>query len=76
VKKEKYLELYDRFKMWGYLWHINVSFIPAKDLGCNRPYIAGKRDSCWIKVHVGERINVCDKNQCESLVGMSLLPIS
>jgi hypothetical protein len=54
---------------------INAMFRPAKTIECNPPYIAGKRDSCWIKTRKDDPINYFNKEECEHRVGMSLLPL-
>ena len=48
-----------------------ANFVPAITIECNPPYIAGKVDSAWITAGA----NVYDKERCESLVGMVLLPL-
>jgi hypothetical protein len=49
-----------------------VSFVPAKDLLCEPPYLAGKLDGCWANV---KGVNPRNKTQCEKAVGMELLPL-
>lgn len=49
-----------------------VSFIPAKDILCDPPYLAGKLDSCWANV---KGVKATNKLACERAVGMTLLPL-
>jgi hypothetical protein len=62
-----------------YIVTVKVSFIPKETIGCNPPYLAAVRDSCWIKYRVdrngSHKPNPSIKSECERALGMTLLPI-
>ena len=52
-----------------------INFVPAITIDCKPPYIAGKADSKWLKYPKGYKPNKYNKLECETRLGMSLLPI-
>lgn len=79
MERKKYIEsstnyfkskdLQDKYTITNRL----VLFIPAITIDCYPPYIAGEKDRKWIKYR--GKLDVYDKELCEKLIGMSLLPI-
>jgi hypothetical protein len=51
----------------------HVSFVPAKNLECQPPYIKGVLDSCWVKYPKGERPTT--KEGWQNIIHMELLPL-
>ena len=68
-KKQKYILKYDGNVVGN---KMIVDFIPAETINCHPPYIAGKRNTCWVRYRNVDEYN---KQQCEEAVGMKLLPI-
>jgi len=51
----------------------HVSFVPAKNIAGQPPYVKGILDSCWVKYRKGERPTT--KEGWENIIHMELLPL-
>jgi hypothetical protein len=52
----------------------HVSFVPAKNISGDSPYVKGILDSCWVKYRKGERPTT--KEGWENIIHMELLPLN
>jgi len=59
---------YNEFRSNG-LTHCQVLFVPAISIDCNPPFIARKKDSCWIKFRKSPKT----QKELERCIGMSIL---
>lgn len=69
----KYAVIVPSFESNGII-NAQAFFIPDVTIGCQPPYVKGKRDSCWVKYRKGKKPNEFSKTDCEKAIGMSLQP--